>query len=163
LLAELIAQGMNAPEPETIKNGGKLDWTPSRSRLLIRPDQEIRVAKGGPVQFSELAPGTTIHCPFHNDKHPSAFVLANRHGINGIYCSACGCTYWPRGSSPPADDVFDSFERTVREAAAYYENHQDYGPLAPILGLPENSDALTGWQSRLLTATLPRLICYRAS
>jgi len=151
LLAELIAQGMNAPEPETIKNGGKLDWTPSRSRLLVRPDQEIRVAKGGPVQFSELAPGTTIHCPFHNDKHPSAFVLANRHGTNGIYCSACGCTYWPRGSSPPADDVFDSFERTVREAAAYYENHQDYGPLAPILGFPESPSAgLTGSTIRIV-------------
>jgi hypothetical protein len=38
----------------------------------------------------------------------------------------------------------DSFEKTVREAVAYYEAHQDYGPLAPILGLPERSDGLTG-------------------
>jgi hypothetical protein len=144
LLAELIAQGQNPPEPGTLLKGEKgAGRAPSRSRLVLKPDQEIGFSNGAVVSFSELTPGRAIRCPFHHDEHPSAFVVTSRHGINGIHCSACACTYWPEGVSSP-EDVFDSFEKAVREAAAYYEAHQDYGPLAPILGLPEHSGGLTG-------------------
>lgn len=144
LLDELIAQGQNPPEPETSQNAGdRARWVPSRSRLLLKPDREIRLANGGVMRFSDVQPRAALHCPFHSDEHPSAFVVTSRSGINGLYCSACACTYWPEALSS-ADDVFDSFENTAREAAAYFEAHQDYGPLASILGLPENSDALTG-------------------
>ena len=34
-----------------------------------------------------------IYCPFHNDRHPSAFVLPNKECDNvGIHCSSSNCT-----------------------------------------------------------------------
>ena len=161
LLGELIAQGMNPAEPDTVGNGGDAaHWVPSRSRLLLRPEQEIWVAKGGLARFADLPPQTIVHCPFHNDKHPSAFVVANRHGVNGIYCSTCACTYWPEGLPSPDDDVFDNFEKTVREAARYFQDHQDYGPLAPLLGFSLSQPGLIGSTIRIVAGspTPPALV-----
>jgi hypothetical protein len=144
LLGELIAQGRNPPEPDTLRKGGNgANWVPSRSSLVLKSDQVVGLVGNGVASFSELTPGRTARCPFHYDEHPSAFVVTNRNGINGLYCSACARTYWLEGASSP-DDIFQNFEKTVRKAAAYYESHQDYGPLAPILGLPERPDGLTG-------------------
>jgi len=154
LLGELIAQGLNPPEPDTVVNGGgAAHWVPSRSRLLLRPEQEIWVAKGGLARFADLPPLTIVHCPFHNDKHASAFIVANRHGVNGIYCSTCACTYWPEGLPSPDDDVFDNFEKTVREAARYYQDHQDYGPLAPLLGFSQSQPGLIGSTIRIVAGS----------
>src|SRR5262249_9788785 len=52
------------------------------------------------------------------------------------------------------------FEKTVREAAAYYENHRDYGPLAPILGPPTPSSGVTESTVRIVNghATPPKLL-----
>ena len=162
LLDELIAQGMNPAEPDTVRNGGsgEVRWVPSRSRLLLAPKQEIRLAKGGTQRFSELKPETIVHCPFHNDKHASAFIVANRHGVNGIYCSTCASTYWPEGPPSPNDDVFDNFEKTVREAARYFQDHQDYGPLAPLLGFSQSQPGLIGSTIRIVAGspTPPALV-----
>ncbi len=61
LLEELIAQGRNPPQPDTIVNVGQSQrCAPSRSRLRVALDQPIRLAKGGGAQFSELQPATSI-------------------------------------------------------------------------------------------------------
>ncbi len=150
-LDELIAQGLNPPQPDTVVNARQNPgFAPSRSRLPIALDQPIRLAKGGVVQFSELKPATPIYCPFHHDEHPSAFVVANRHGVNGIHCSACGCTYWPELGSSPETDPFDDFENTVRRAAALYWTHKDYGPLGFVLDLPQASPGSNGSSIRIV-------------
>lgn len=119
LLDDLIAQGLNPSEQDTVQNGGqRRGFAPSRSRLNIAPDQQIRLAKGRVALFGDLRPRTTIHCPFHHDENPSAFVVANRHGVTGIHCSTCGCSYWPKISPVPEEDPFSDFERMVRIAAA---------------------------------------------
>jgi Origin of replication binding protein len=118
LLEDLIAQGLNPPEPDTVLSAGRGQGSaPSRSCLNIAPDQQIRLAKGGTACFRDLMPRTPIHCPFHHDQDPSAFVVANRHGIAGIHCSACGCSYWPKTARILEEDLFGDFEQVVRRAA----------------------------------------------
>jgi hypothetical protein len=135
VLDELMAQGLSLPEGDGAGNGG-VNLPPSRSRLLITEKQQIRAANGTNIPFSDIAPRTKVHCPFHHDVHPSAFVLANRGGMKGLHCSTCGCTYWPE-RPPSGDEVLESFEKAVRAAAARQHNHQDHGPLAPLFGFDE--------------------------
>jgi hypothetical protein len=105
LLNELILQGLEAPQPDTVRRGEK-HRVPSRSRLTLAPGLEIRLANGQTTTFGEVDARTSIHCPFHHDEHPSAFVVTNRAGINGVYCSTCGCSYWPENSrAPPIDGI----------------------------------------------------------
>ncbi len=157
LLDELIAQGLNPPEADTNHNGGSR-WVPSRSGLPIRRDQQIRLAKGGTASFSDLGAGTSIHCPFHNDRHPSGFVVTSQAGVNGVFCSACGCTYWPENSSPPGDEALESFEKAIRDAAAYNKNHETNGSLDPLFGFLSAGE--TGSTVHVVTgqATPPALL-----
>jgi hypothetical protein len=134
LLDELIAQGQNPPESDLAGSTGS---APSRSALRITPDQQVRLAKGGVLRFSEIVPRTIVHCPFHPDRHPSAFVVSNNDGVKGIHCSACHCTYWPQDVPLQGDEALESFDRTVRKAANYLKTHQNYGPLGPLFGVPD--------------------------
>ncbi len=137
VLNELIAQGLGLPESDGAGNGGA-NLPPSRSRLRITPDQQVRAANGTNIPFSDIAPRTKVHCPFHHDVHPSAFVLANLNGMKGLHCSTCACTYWPE-RPPSGDEVLESFGKAVRAAAARFPDHQDDGPLAALFGFGEPS------------------------
>ena len=137
VLDELIAQGLSLPESDGAGNGG-VNLPPSRSRLLITENQQIRAANGTNIPFSDIVPRTKVHCPFHHDVHPSAFVLANRNGMKGLHCSTCGCTYWPE-RPPSGDEALESFGKAVRAAAARFHDHQDDGPLAALFGFDEPS------------------------
>ncbi|MBL7135228.1 MAG: hypothetical protein ISS81_01385 [Candidatus Marinimicrobia bacterium] len=45
---------------------------------------------------------TKIHCPFHNDENPSAFVEYSARSDNWyIYCSSCGKTFWKEKNANP--------------------------------------------------------------
>ena len=129
LLEDLIAQGLDPPVCDTV--GGEV--VPSRSRHGLSPDATVRLANGNVCKVSDLHPKTPLHCPFHDDKNPSAFSVANRNGVNGIHCSTCGVTYWPKDEDDEPHD-FNDFERRVREAAEYHATPQDgLDPLGPAL------------------------------
>jgi hypothetical protein len=55
--------------------------------------------------------GTSVHCPYHDDRKASAFVVPSwtRGGV-GIHCRACSVTYW----CDEVDDYdFDAFDKMV--------------------------------------------------
>ena len=126
LLDDLIAQGLDPPVCDTF--GGEV--VPNRSRLGISPDATVRLANGDVRNVSDLPPKTPLYCPFHSDQNPSAFSVTNKNDINGIHCSTCGVTYWPKNENDEPHDFYD-FERRVREAAEYRATPQDSGPVDP--------------------------------
>jgi hypothetical protein len=127
-LDELIEQGRHADQADT--KGSAVVGT-TVSGLAIEPDQIIVTAAGRRVEFSQLAVGTTICCPFHHDTNASAFVLSSRAAVKGLHCSTCAQTFWPRGSFVAAYNFFD-FDDRVREVKDYFEKHRDPGPLREL-------------------------------
>jgi hypothetical protein len=88
-----------------------------RSVIALAPDQELLLADGHRMKLGSTPPRTVVHCPMHLDEHASAFILENRHGQRGLYCSACSKSYWPSQASPDTLDP-DDFVKTAKEIAA---------------------------------------------
>ncbi|MCS4504300.1 DEAD/DEAH box helicase family protein [Arhodomonas aquaeolei] len=59
-------------------------------------DLHVTTADGQTVRIGDLKYKTSIHCPFREDKHPSAFVALNPKGIYYIRDTARETTYWQR-------------------------------------------------------------------
>ncbi len=137
LLEELIAQCIE-PEQSDVVGDPNRTATP-RSSLRLQPSQQVRLANGTTVPFSQTKRGDRIHCPFHHDKNPSAFVVTNRTGGNGIHCSACAQTFWPT----PDEFDFDGFDAAVKDARAYFDRHHGYGPLTQFFRVPDAIPELT--------------------
>ena len=114
LLSELIAQSINPPRPDTANNI-KTDQVgaTARSPLLIKLGQEIKVADGSLQPFSSVQFGAPVHCPYHDDRTPSAFIVRSRSGGKGLYCSTCAVSYWPEADGSDDFDFYD-FEETVK-------------------------------------------------
>jgi hypothetical protein len=108
LLEELIEQSValhqKAREGSTV-----------RSHLRITADLPITAANGVVGTLADFPKGQPVHCPYHNDRRPSAFIIENRNGHRGIHCSASAC----RTSFWSCDDVYDfySFEREAKKAS----------------------------------------------
>ncbi|WP_175658587.1 signal recognition particle [Burkholderia vietnamiensis] len=86
-----------------------------RSSLHVDEDQLLRTRDGKHVPLSILASGTSVHCPHHADRNPSAFVTMSSQGVRGIHCSTCQQTFWPetmRRSDLKKHD-FEHFERAL--------------------------------------------------
>lgn len=79
-------------------------------------DLPIRSVKSGTEVVSALPAGSIVHCPFHDDKRPSAFVVRSRTGSQGIYCSSCRETRWPTDAKRLSYD-FNFYEKMVVEQA----------------------------------------------
>ena len=72
------------------------------------------------MPLCDVPPKTPVHCPVHPDETASAFVIQNRHGVNGAYCSTCAKSYWPntqRGEDYDPDE-FVSTAQAIAAAAA---------------------------------------------
>lgn len=93
----------------------KLHRAPIDSSHAFASDMTIKLTDGSWVPLNELKEKTSIHCPYHDDRHPSAFtVKSRRSGSIGVYCKACHALYWP----DEADEYdFYGFERLVEERA----------------------------------------------
>jgi hypothetical protein len=134
LLDELIQQSLGAANPA---NGAIGPRTSTISRLHINPDREVKLANGSTTPFREVTAKAPLHCPFHDDRDPSAYVVTSRSGVNGIHCSACMQTFWPeRGGSDDYD--FDDFEQEAARAHEFFEKHED----TPFSA--SDSDAISG-------------------
>lgn len=80
-LDELIAQSINPPQRELAGSAQLVGG--ARSGLRLAPDQLVRVAGGSAMPFSQIPPKAAVHCPFHHDREPSAFITTNTGGTNG--------------------------------------------------------------------------------
>lgn len=108
-LEELILDGKTIPVSESIAFDGS-----TASRSEYRPDKNlmVRMRDGQFVEASSLKTTTPIHCPFHDDQNPSAFVSRNKHNSVYLYCPKCQKTWWLTGGDPSIV-YFDNFEQVV--------------------------------------------------
>jgi hypothetical protein len=110
LVRELIEQGRN---DETASRREKVST--SRSSLLLNVADPIRTSTGAIVPFGELPHRTVVHCPYHHDKNPSAFVVESRDGVRGLHCSKCSTSYWPNRLLEVVDDFEAAARTSLRE------------------------------------------------
>jgi hypothetical protein len=82
------------------------------SSKRVKSETPLMLAGGDMAFLGDLEPGTSVHCPHHDDRHASAFVVPSwtRGGL-GIHCRACGLTYW---ELEPDQYDFSVFERMVQ-------------------------------------------------
>lgn len=111
---DLIARGRDARAARA-PGGGLLPV--DSSRRLAGPEL-IKLASGAMVRMDEIRRGEKVHCPHHEDKDPSAFVVQSqrRGGGMGIHCMACKATFWSGGAGDDYD--FSAFDRLFEERRA---------------------------------------------
>ncbi len=113
LLRELVADAAlpddtNLPAHEIVSR---------RSFVVLERQQELRHADGRWMLLCDVPPKTPVHCPVHPDEIASAFVIQNRHGVPGVYCSGCPKSYLPDDRRRDEYDP-DDFVRTAQEIAS---------------------------------------------
>ena len=65
------------------------------SRVSVRANPsllksfDLQTADGRICHIKELSPSTSVYCPVHIDKNPSAFTVKARNGSMGVHCSSC--------------------------------------------------------------------------
>ncbi len=108
LLAELIEQSVTNTRSKTGQTQTVI------SQLRIPPDLQIQAANGFIGLLPDFKRKDNIHCPFHNDRKPSAFITQSIDGNLGIHCNTCVATFWPD------DQYYDfySFEQEAEKAAS---------------------------------------------
>ncbi|MGJ9420148.1 plasmid replication protein, CyRepA1 family [Massilia sp. CMS3.1] len=101
-LNELIALGTEKePSVEKMDAACKISSPFSaQSRDELEEHQLVQTASGALEKFEELKKGDRLHCPFHKDENPSAFVTESHSGIKGVHCSTCAKTFWPKHEHP---------------------------------------------------------------
>lgn len=127
-IAELIEAGRNAFKAED-SNGR---WIATgRSTVLLDPKQLVR-RSGSEVSVPLSTLGKVpIHCPKHDDRNASAFVVVSQSGVNGIHCSVCGLTYWPEEETHDFD-TFDSAVRIAKDFSLHAKPNWDlFSPNSP--------------------------------
>ena len=126
LQQELIAQSMR--QVMSRRNGGQNAAT--RSALRLDPNQLVTLEPGQVIAFAKIRGEARLHCPFHDDRRASAYVVTSKKGVHGIHCSTCVQTFWP-GNVLDEIDV-SSFDAAVIRAHA---EHGENTGLAPLLGV----------------------------
>lgn len=93
----------------------KSQQLPVASKRSLAADVTVTLATGETASLSNLAPRTSVHCPYHNDQRPSAFIVrSTKSGSAGIHCHACGMTFW----QAEVDEYdFNAFEKLVEYRA----------------------------------------------
>lgn len=110
-LNELIIEGNDRPEHESISNKGK---TTNRANKQIDPKQPIKTAEGVEVLFKDIKVKTSVYCPYHPDENPRAKVsISSNSGSRYLVCDKCNLLWWEKNSRFSKFD-FDGFETTVK-------------------------------------------------
>lgn len=111
---ELLLDGQTVI-PHVARSGQSIPG--SRSQLRFSPDLLVTRADGTAIRAGSIRSRQYIHCPYHNDSYPSAFISKNESGERFIRCSSCAKTWWIRGAfdndSRSMITDFSSFERMI--------------------------------------------------
>ncbi|MGH1588862.1 hypothetical protein ACRBEV_11435 [Methylobacterium phyllosphaerae] len=113
LLRELIADA-RLPDATDLSARGIMT---RRSTVVLRPDHELQLEDGRLMPLCDAPVRARVHCPVHLDENPSAVVIQNRRGENGIFCSSCAKSYWTKAHQHDDYDP-EEFVRTARAIAA---------------------------------------------
>lgn len=105
VVADLVAMGRDA----RAQMAGEKGRMPIDSAKQMGPGSLIKLASGSERRMDELTSGASVHCPYHDDGSPSAFVTRSNAGALGIHCSACKVTFWADDNRDQYD--FDAFEK----------------------------------------------------
>lgn len=100
-----------------------------RSPLRLDPNADIIDRDGISRKLKELPNRTPVFCPFHEDRHPSAFLVKSRKGSLGIHCSACHATYWA-GSAASSYNFYrldETIKEIIHQEQAHPEIQEDTG------------------------------------
>ncbi|MEG0084107.1 MAG: plasmid replication protein, CyRepA1 family [Massilia sp.] len=104
-----------------------------RSNRCLDADHIVKTAEGNMEQVTTLSRTTRVHCPFHVDKHPSAFITVSSNNIKGVHCTTCDESFWPKTISRRDLQNFDFYQiDAVLNKIEYYEDpYNIYGDDAP--------------------------------
>lgn len=119
IVADLIARGRDT-RAQTAGIKGSL---PVDSAKQMGPGSLIKLATGDQCRMDELSVGASVHCPYHDDTNPSAFITRSKAGTLVIHCSACKVTFWPDNKRDEYD--FEAFERWFRGRLASGTTNDD--------------------------------------
>ena len=140
-LTELIELGKaphNLLDSDKRKKKG-ISYPAQRSSLFIDKDTLIRLASGGTKTIADIPESTSVFCPFHEDKNPSAFTTRSKKDHLGVHCKSCQQTFWLRGMSSNEYDfyAFDKFvvEQNSNFVPGVYSDEDD-----PIECFEENNN-----------------------
>ncbi|MBB3256233.1 hypothetical protein F4827_001059 [Paraburkholderia bannensis] len=120
-LAALIefgkAQRVSESSGDKRSSGAKA--TAQRSTIALAVDQMVTTANGSDVPLKDAYAKLSVRCPNpnHRDRRPSAVVITNRNGINGVYCHACKDSFWPAPTQWKKHEKFDFYlaEKIIRD------------------------------------------------
>lgn len=111
MLDELIKDGQVVPRRDS---SGHSMSTSNRSNLKLDPQTEVQTAAGSTIKISTVERTTSIYCPYHPDRSPSAFVSRNKNNRIYLRCSTCQLTWWVSGHEDVNFDFYD-FEKTIKK------------------------------------------------
>jgi hypothetical protein len=106
VVGDLIDRGRDARAQKASPDNSR--WPVDSSRRM-GPGALVKLATGETCRMDELDPRASVHCPYHEDTHPSAFVVKSTRGSIGIHCSTCKVTFWPDNERDSYD--FDAFDK----------------------------------------------------
>ena len=114
VLDDLIEQGVIIREQGRIsdRRPNVRDGISQRSFKRLTRDLLLKCADGQKRQIRDIRKGLSIHCPFHEDDRPSAFISISGKGDKGVRCSACVRTFWE--APPKLFYDFYKFEKFTR-------------------------------------------------
>lgn len=131
VLNELIAGGKNSQVNDSIANA---NTTANRSAVQFDPDLQVKTRNGHWVNTSEVEKTTSIYCPFHPDRNPSALISKTDRGGTYIHCSSCQMTWWMKGSVHPQYDFY-GFDAAIQSTSI----ETPFGKFVDITGIhPDN-------------------------
>jgi hypothetical protein len=115
LLEELLIDDWKPVVSSSISNS----TTANRSSLRFQSTLIVTKSDGGRIRAGSVKSLTSIHCPFHHDSNPSAFISKTDKGSIFINCKSCGKTWWMKTNfdidQPSLITDFNSFERVMEE------------------------------------------------
>lgn len=132
-LAELIEDGLTIPTTDSIEYENNATC---RSDLRVDKKRLVKTHDGQQVEVGSIQSKTSIYCPFHQDKNPSAFIGKTEKRSTFIHCSKCHKTWWVERDSLPKID-FDAFDKVVRNVRLGHLNKDQNIPLWDLIQQPE--------------------------
>lgn len=96
-----------------------------RSSAKIPKNTKLSTSMGSEILLGEVTGPLAIHCPFHNDKNPSALTDVSTRGHRYIHCRTCATTWWMESPSEEFEREFEEteFVKTMKALPEHADKH----------------------------------------